>query len=59
MLNIYFAGLRIYNGKCHCQVLEHSQKEMNQGTDTWLAGYVWLFAGEEHYSFQGLFPKKK
>ena len=29
---------------------------MNKGTDTWIAGYDWIFAGENHYSIQIFFP---
>ena len=32
--------------KCPCQELEHSQREKNHGTDTWVVGYGWKFAGK-------------
>ena len=37
--------------KCQFQELEHSQKEKNYGTDTWVAAYGWLFAVEKLYPF--------
>ena len=42
--------------KCHYQELEHSQRENNHGTDTWVVEYGWLFAGRKHSPFQMFFP---
>ena len=41
----------LYLQKCHCQELEHSQREKSHGTNTWVSEYGWLFAGEKHYPF--------
>ena len=54
MLTLNFAGLRIYNDKktkVLWEEMEHSQMEMNQGTDAWVAGYNWLLAGKKPYPF--------
>ena len=42
-------GLRDFQQKRHCQELEHGQTEMNQSTDSWLAGYDGLFVGDKLY----------
>ena len=36
--------------------MEHSQRELNQDTDTWVVGYGWIFAGEKNYPIQIFFP---
>ena len=38
MFTLHIAGLRLYDGKSlFWEKLEYSQREMNQGTDSWVA----------------------
>ena len=41
----------LYWQKSQWEDLDHSQREMNQSTDAWVAGCDWLFAVEDRYSF--------
>ena len=47
MLALHFAGLLVYNGKSFIAKSWNIVKSL--GTDTWVMGYDWLFAGEKQY----------
>ena len=49
MLARHIAVVRVYNGKDVIVKSENSQRNKNQGTNTWVAGHDWLFDGGKFY----------